>query len=117
MVIGLADAKAAADRVGPKAATLARLKAAGLPVPDGVCLTAEAYRLQLRAAGVEASARGVAGADGFEQRRLALVEGRARKLEQLVSEFVARAGAGGYTLRELMESLTERLSEPEKSKK
>ena len=42
---------------------------------------------------------------------------RARKLEQLVSEFVARAGAGGYTLRELMESLTERLSEPEKRKK
>ena len=42
---------------------------------------------------------------------------RARKLEQLVSEFVARAGAGGYTLRELMDSLTERLSEPEKRKK
>jgi len=42
---------------------------------------------------------------------------RARKLEQLVSEFVARAGAGGFTLRELMDSLTERLSEPEKRKK
>lgn len=71
-VIGLADAKAAGDRVGPKAATLARLKAGGLPVPDGVCLTADAYRTQLRAAGVEASARDVAGADTFDQRRLAL---------------------------------------------
>jgi len=72
-VIPLTDAaRAAPDRVGPKAATLARLKAAGLPVPDGFCLTAEAYRAQLRAAGVEASCHGVAHADAFEQRRLAL---------------------------------------------
>ena len=71
-VIGLADAKAAADRVGPKAATLSRLKAAGLPVPDGFCLTAEAYRTQLRVAGVAASAAAAGPADGFEQRRLAL---------------------------------------------
>ena len=42
---------------------------------------------------------------------------RSRKLEQLVSEFVARAGAGGYTLRELIDSLQERANEPEKRKK
>ena len=42
---------------------------------------------------------------------------RARKLEQLVSEFAARAGAGGYTLREVLDSLSERLNEPEKRKK
>ena len=39
---------------------------------------------------------------------------RARQLEQLVSEFVARAGAGGFTLQELIESLGERLPEDQK---
>jgi GntR family transcriptional regulator len=34
---------------------------------------------------------------------------RARKLEQLVGDVVARAGAGGFTLRELTEALQERL--------
>jgi len=60
------------DRVGPKTATLARLRHAGLPVPDGVCLTAAVYRAQLAAAGIENIARRVASADGFEQRRLAV---------------------------------------------
>src|ERR1041385_4026079 len=36
-----------------------------------------------------------------------------RQLEQLVSEFVARAGAGGFTVKELMERLRERISESE----
>jgi len=63
---------ATSDRVGPKTATLARLRRAGLPVPDGVSLTAGAYRAQLTAAGVDGAARGVAAAEGFEQRRLAL---------------------------------------------
>src|SRR3954470_4046051 len=34
-----------------------------------------------------------------------------RQLEQLVGEFVARAGAGGFTVEELIESLRERLPE------
>lgn len=42
---------------------------------------------------------------------------RDRKLEQLVSEFVARAGAGGFTVRELTDRLRERLPEPEKRTK
>jgi GntR family transcriptional regulator len=37
-----------------------------------------------------------------------------RQLEQLVSEFVARAGAGGFTLQELIESLGERLPDDKK---
>ena len=37
-----------------------------------------------------------------------------RQLEQLVSEFVARAGAGGFTLQELIESLDARLPEDKK---
>lgn len=61
------------ERVGGKAATLARLRRAGLPVPDGICLTADAYRLQLDAAGVSSFARKVATADNeYEGRRLSL---------------------------------------------
>jgi len=39
-----------------------------------------------------------------------------RQLEQLVSEFVARAGAGGFTVAELIESLRERLPEHDKKR-
>lgn len=60
------------DRVGPKAATLARLQRAGLPIPDAVCLTAEAYRRQITLAGLDETTRQVAGADSFQARRLAL---------------------------------------------
>jgi pyruvate, water dikinase len=45
-------------RVGPKAANLARLGHAGLPIPDGFCLAADAYRHQVAALGLEATARG-----------------------------------------------------------
>jgi len=42
-----------ADRFGPKAANLARLGHAGLPIPDGFCIDAEAYRMQVAAAGLD----------------------------------------------------------------
>ena len=42
---------------------------------------------------------------------------RARKLDQLIGEFVARAGAGGFTVQELWEGLRERFPEPEKRTK
>ena len=62
-----------AELVGGKAATLARLLQAGLPVPDGICLTADAYRLQRAAAGVSRPAERVGAADDpYEARRLAL---------------------------------------------
>src|SRR5215472_15877903 len=41
------------DRVGPKAANLARLAHAGLPTPGGFCLTAAAYRAQVAALGLD----------------------------------------------------------------
>lgn len=71
-VLPLDLAAAAADRVGPKAATLARLRAAGLPVPDGFCVTASAYRVHLAAAGLDDAARRVHRADPDGGRRLAL---------------------------------------------
>src|SRR5690349_10503363 len=40
-----------------------------------------------------------------------------RQLHQLVSEFVARAGAGGFTVKELLDRLRERLTESEKRTK
>ena len=58
--------------VGPKAANLAALGRAGLPVPDGFCVTADAYRAQIAALGLEDAARGVFTADGPQARRYAL---------------------------------------------
>ena len=61
-----------ADRFGPKAANLARLGRAGLPIPDGFCVDAEAYRVQVAALGLTDSARGVSSADPATARRAAL---------------------------------------------
>jgi pyruvate,water dikinase len=59
------SAPQAADvgRFGPKAANLAALGHAGLPIPDGFCLDAAAYRLQLSACGLNAAAQGAFGSD------------------------------------------------------
>jgi len=62
-----------AARFGPKAANLARLGQAGLPIPGGFCLDAEAYRTQIRALDLEADARGVfSAAESPQARRHAL---------------------------------------------
>jgi len=47
-----------ANCVGPKAANLAALGRAGLPIPDGFCLSADAYRMQIAALGLEQAAVG-----------------------------------------------------------
>lgn len=72
VIVSLLGGDATAERVGPKAANLAKLHRAGLPVPDGFCLTADAYRAQLASAGVEDAASRVARADSHEARQLAL---------------------------------------------
>jgi GntR family transcriptional regulator len=41
----------------------------------------------------------------------------ARQLEQLLNEFMARAGAGGFTVQELIESLRERLPEEDRKRR
>jgi pyruvate,water dikinase len=69
-IVPLFDPRAAEpSRVGPKAANLAALGHAGLPIPDGFCLTADAYRAQLAALGLEATARGVFSSDDSPQAR------------------------------------------------
>lgn len=40
-----------------------------------------------------------------------------RQLDQLAGEFVARAGAGGFTVQELLDALRERRPEPEKKRR
>src|SRR5216684_7328776 len=45
LVLALDDAAATLERVGGKGSSLARLAAAGLPVPPGFHITTAAYRL------------------------------------------------------------------------
>src|SRR6267378_1930854 len=61
-----------ADRFGPKAANLARLGRAGLRIPDGFCVDAEAYRVQVAALGLADSARRVNSTEPVTARRAAL---------------------------------------------
>jgi rifampicin phosphotransferase len=60
------------DLVGPKAATLAVLGRAGLPVPEGVCLTAGAYRMQMTALGFEDATAALQSAAAIDARRLSI---------------------------------------------
>ena len=73
LVLPLASAAATeAPRFGPKAANLAALGRAGLPIPGGFAVDAQAYRVQLAALGLEETARGVFSTEGPEARRHAL---------------------------------------------
>ncbi|TMH42601.1 MAG: hypothetical protein E6H56_04950 [Betaproteobacteria bacterium] len=74
LVVPLAAPEAAdALRFGPKAANLAALGRAGMSTPGGYAVDAEAYRMQLAALGLEATAREVfAAEDRARARRCAL---------------------------------------------
>src|SRR4030095_9131999 len=61
-----------AERIGPKAATLAALERAGLPTPGGFCLSADAYRAQIAALGLEPIIRRFDSVDCAQQRRLSV---------------------------------------------
>lgn len=64
LVLPLSAPEAAdSSRFGAKAANLAALVHAGLPVPPGFCVDARAYRMQIAALGLEESARGVFSSD------------------------------------------------------
>jgi phosphoenolpyruvate synthase/pyruvate phosphate dikinase len=73
LIVPLASAEATdADRFGPKAANLARLGRAGLPIPDGFCLDAKAYLIQVAALGLEDRAHDVGSPESATARRAAL---------------------------------------------
>lgn len=89
LLVPLSDPAATdADRFGPKAAGVAALGQAGLPVPDGFCIDAAAYRRQLATLELEATARLVMSTDGPEARRHALAL-RLGLLEQPVEAAMA----------------------------
>ncbi len=71
-----------AGRFGPKAANLAILGRAGLPIPDGFCLDAQAYRIQVSALGLEASAREAFATDDRPQARRCALAMRLGLLDQ-----------------------------------
>lgn len=73
LIVALASHEAVdAGRFGPKAANLARLGQAGLPIPGGFCVDARAYRMQVASLGLEETARNVSSADMVTARRAAL---------------------------------------------
>lgn len=74
-----------AGRFGAKAANLAALGRAGLPIPDGFCLDAEAYRTQIRALGLEADARGAFAAQDRPQARRHALAMKLGLLDQPIS--------------------------------
>lgn len=61
-----------AERVGPKAANLAALARVGLPTPGGFCLTAEAYRQQMRHLGLEELATDLEHPDSPHARKISV---------------------------------------------
>ncbi|MBX6425743.1 MAG: hypothetical protein IRZ09_07465 [Variibacter sp.] len=91
------------ERVGPKAANLAKLTRAGLPTPGGFCLSAEAYRLQMATLGLNELAAGLDHPDSPAARkisvqiRLALYQQPIAPaiLEPLLAAWRAQRAAGG----------------------
>jgi pyruvate,water dikinase len=71
-----------ASRFGPKAANLAALGRAGLRIPDGVCLDADAYRHQVTSIGITDDVRGVFGAEDPQQARQHALSVKLGLLEQ-----------------------------------
>jgi pyruvate,water dikinase len=87
-IIPLSDPAATdAECTGPKAANVATMAQAGLPTPGGFALTADAYRRQIAALGLEPAVRRFAEADPREARRLS-VEIRLGLYEQPVTPAV-----------------------------
>ena len=73
LIVPLAAAEAGdCNRFGPKAANLARLGHAGLPIVAGFCVDAEAYRVQLAACALDDCARVATAAEPGMARRAAL---------------------------------------------
>jgi pyruvate,water dikinase len=77
-----------ATRFGPKAANLAALGRAELRIPDGFCLGAEAYRLQVAALGLEETARAVFASDDPADARRNAVRMRLGLLEEPIHTLV-----------------------------
>ena len=73
------------NRFGPKAANQAILGRAGLPILDGFCISADAYRHQVASLGLEASARGAFASDNPPEARRCAIDMKLGLLEQPIA--------------------------------
>src|SRR5262245_41016807 len=90
LVVPLSAPQAAdARRFGPKAANLAALGRAGLPVPGGYAVDAQAYRLQLAARGLEATGREVFASDERPRARRCALDMRLGLMEGAIAPEIA----------------------------
>src|SRR6478735_8586865 len=81
LVLGLGDLSASMlPQVGGKAANLGELLAAGLPVPDGFCLTTEAYVQAVEPLGLGEVHSALQDTPADDLETLAALAGRARSL-------------------------------------
>ncbi|HET7597399.1 MAG TPA: PEP/pyruvate-binding domain-containing protein [Burkholderiales bacterium] len=97
VIVALARPEAAAaERFGPKAANLAALGHAGLPIPDGFCVDAAAYREQLRFAALEDIARGVFGSDDPARARRCALDMKLGLMEQPLAPAVLEPLVAAY---------------------
>ena len=88
-IVPLASHEASdAGRFGPKAANQAALGLAGLPIPDGFCLDAEAYRLQVSSLDLNEAARGAFAATVRADARRHALRMRLELLEQPIASAV-----------------------------
>jgi rifampicin phosphotransferase len=83
---------------GGKAANLGELVRAGLPVPDGFCVTTAAYEIVAADAGLEPTLDALAGTPPEDTARLAKLaeDARSRLSEASVTDTLARAIAEAY---------------------
>src|SRR5512133_3503857 len=100
LCLPLESAEATLEMVGGKGASLARMAAAGLPVPPGFHLTTAAYRRfveanDLQAAIVEAAARAEAGDPASLERASATIQAlfESGTMPEEVAETIRRAYA------------------------
>ena len=84
------------DRVGPKAANLARLTQAGLPTPGGFCITADAYHRQIEHLGIADAVRAYAEADQTTQRKLSVEIRLALYQSDLAPDLLAAILSAGW---------------------
>jgi rifampicin phosphotransferase len=105
LVLGLGDISAnMLPLVGGKAANLGELLSAGLPVPDGFCLTTEAYVEAVAPLGLADVHRALDATPADDLDRLAELAGRARSLIEsaelpsgIAAQVLAAYGAMGGT--------------------
>ena len=90
LVVPLSEPEAAdPSRFGAKAANLAALMHAGLPVPGGFCVDAQAYRTQLALLDLEETARGVFSSEDRPQARRHALDMKLGLMESAVTPELA----------------------------